>query len=207
MDSGKKNFKRSVLLVVALVAVLWIVFGLQQLGIVQSYQLGNIPRHLNGLPGIVFSPFLHGSVEHLVSNTLPVIVLLMALLNAYPRVAFLVLAFVHLVSGSLVWLLAPDTGVHIGISGIIYGLAFFLVASGFFRNDRTSIAIAIFTGLMYGGMVGGFFPEAGISWQSHLYGAISGVIIAYILRNRNLPPPHEFEFEKTEDDRHFFDEP
>lgn len=201
----KRGFVKSVVIVTSLVAILWAVFGLQQLEFIHTYQFGNIPRHIAGLKGIIFSPFLHGSVEHLVSNTIPVIVLLMALLNAYPRVAFTVLTFVHIVSGLLVWLLAPGTGVHIGISGIIYGLAFFLISSGFFRKDRTSVTIAIFTGLMYGGMVGGFMPEAGVSWQSHLYGALSGIAIAFFLRNKYLPPKHEFELEKTEDEKHFFD--
>ena len=199
------SFWKSVTAVLALVSVLWIVFLLQQFGIVDSNSYGNWPHHVEGLKGIIFSPFLHGSFEHLISNTLPILVLLTVLLNAYPRIAIPVLIFIHITSGALVWALAPDTGVHIGISGIIYGIAGFLIASGIFRKDRSSVAIAIFVTLMYGGMLIGFIPQQGISWQSHLYGALSGIFIAFVLRKKDLPPPHEFELEKAEEEKHFFD--
>lgn len=205
MAEEKMSFAKSLVLVFGLVAVLWIVFFLQYFGIINTDAYGNWPHHIEGLKGIIFSPFIHGSFEHLISNTLPILVLLMVLLNAYPSTALYVLVFIHITSGSLVWFLAPDNGVHIGISGIIYGIAAFLVASGWFRNDRTSVSIAIFVGLFYGGMVVGFIPEKGISWQSHLYGAISGVLIAFVFRKKDLPPPHEFELEKTEEEKHFFD--
>lgn len=201
------SFWRSIMLGFALVSVLWIVFALQLMGFINSFEYGNRPHDIHGLKGIIFSPFLHGSFEHLISNTLPILVLLTVLLNAYPRQALGVLIFVHLVSGSLVWYFSPIATVHIGISGIIYGIASFLVASGVFRKDRNSIAIAFFVALMYGGMIAGFIPQQGVSWQSHLYGAISGGLIAFLLRNYDLPPPHEFELEKPEEERHFFDRP
>ncbi|MCX6199023.1 MAG: rhomboid family intramembrane serine protease [Bacteroidetes bacterium] len=205
MAEEKMSFAKSVVLVFGLVAVLWIVFLLQYFGIINTDAYGNWPHHKEGLKGIIFSPFIHGSFEHLISNSLPIIVLLTVLLNAYPSTALYVLVFIHITSGSLVWCLAPDNGVHIGISGIIYGIAGFLVASGLFRKDRTSITIALFVALSYGSMVVGFIPEKGVSWQSHLYGAISGVLIAFVFRKKDLPPPHEFELEKTEDEKHFFD--
>lgn len=203
--SESRNFWRSVQIVMGLVAILWIVFLLTTFNIINPAYYGNWPRHTEGLKGIIFSPFIHGSMEHLISNTLPILVLLTVLLNAYPRVAFIVLIFVHIVSGALVWLFAPSTGIHIGISGIIYGIAAFLVASGVFRRDRTAITIAILVTLIYGGMVGGFIPMQGISWQSHLFGFISGLIIAFILRRVDVPPPHEFELEEKEPEVHFFD--
>jgi len=159
MAEEKNSFWKIVMIAFALVAVLWIVFLLQYFGIINTDKYGNWPKHIEGLKGIIFSPFLHGSFEHLISNTLPILVLLTVLLSAYPRIALPVLFFIHIVSGILVWMLAPPTGVHIGISGIIYGIASFLVASGIFRKDRGSVAIAIFVGLMYGGMIIGFIPK------------------------------------------------
>lgn len=206
MAQVKNRFWRSVVIVFALVSVLWVVQLLQFFKICDFSEYGNWPHHIEGLKGIIFSPFIHGSFEHLISNTLPILVLLLVLLNAYPSVALPVLIFIHLVSGTLVWLLAPDTGVHIGISGIIYGIATFLIASGIFRKDRTSVAIAIFVGLAYGGMVIGFLPKEGVSWQSHLYGALSGLIIAFIYRKRDLPPPTENELEEKPREGHFFEE-
>ncbi len=205
MSTEKNSFWLNILIVFALLSVLWIVQIAQYYLLVDLSSYGNWPHHIEGLKGIIFSPFIHGSFDHLASNTLPMLVLLTVLLNAYPRTALMVLVFVHLLSGILVWLFAPDTGVHIGISGIIYGIAAFLVASGIFRKDRTSVSIAILVGLVYGSMVWGFIPQHGISWQSHLYGTFSGVIIAFILRRRDLPEPTETELEKTEEDRHFFD--
>jgi len=205
MSSEKSAFWQNAMLVLGLVSVLWIVQIIQYLGLFDFTPYGNWPHHTAGLKGIIFSPFIHGSFDHLISNTLPIMILLTVLLNAYPRIALVVLVFIHLLSGLLVWLLAPDNGVHIGISGIIYGIAAFLVASGWFRRDRLSITIAIAVVLVYGSMVWGFIPQQGISWQSHLYGAISGGIIAYLLRNNHTPAPTEMELEKVDDDRHFFD--
>ena len=205
MAEEKISFWKSIVIVFGLLSVLWIVQIVQYLGLYDFSAYGNWPHHKEGLKGIIFSPFIHGNFEHLISNTLPMLVLLTVLLNAYPEVALFVLIFIHITSGSLVWLLAPDNGVHIGISGIIYGIAAFLIASGIFRKDRTSVSIAILVTLVYGGMVLGFIPKEGVSWQSHLYGAVSGVFIAFVLRRRNLPPPPEFDLEKPDEIKHFFD--
>ncbi len=205
MADNEISFWKSLRVVFGLVSVLWIVHIIQELGIYDFSPYANWPRHIEGLKGIIFSPFLHGSFEHLISNTLPILVLLTVLLNAYPRVALPTLVFIHLSSGLLVWLFAPTNTVHIGISGIIYGIATFLVASGVFRRDRNSMAIGIFVALLYGGMVFGFIPQPGISWQSHLYGALSGAFIAFVFRNYDLPQPTEIELEQIEPDGHFFD--
>ncbi len=202
----ENRFWLSIVVVSLLVAVLWVVFFLMQYNILNLDDYANWPRHREGLKGILVSPFIHGNLEHIISNTLPLMVLLAVLLNAYPRVAYLVLIFVHLLSGSLVWLFAPEWSHHIGASGVVYGIAFFLIASGFFRRDRISVSIAIMVTLAYGGMVAGFVPQPGMSWQSHLFGALSGVFIAFAVRRVDLPPPHPFELEKVEEDRHFFDE-
>ena len=205
MVEGKISFWKSVAIVLGLVSVLWVVQLVQFFGLYDFSGYGNWPQHKEGIKGILLSPFIHGSFEHLISNTLPILVLFTVLLNAYPKVALLVIAFIHLVSGTLVWMFAPDNGVHIGISGIIYGIACFLIASGLFRRDRSSTTIAILVTLVYGGMILGFLPKQGVSWQSHLYGALSGVAIAFFLRKRNLPPPHEFDLEKDNSEKHFFD--
>ncbi len=205
MAEEKNSFWRTVVIAFALVAVLWLVFLLQYTGMINTHEYGNQPHRLEGLKGIIFSPFLHGSFEHLISNTLPILVLLVALLNAYPRVAVFVLVFIHLVSGIMVWTFGQEYSNHIGISGIIYGIAAFLVASGLFRKDRNSAALAIFVALMYGGMILGFIPTDGVSWQSHLYGALCGAFIAIVFRNTDLPTPTEIELEQTEEEKHFFE--
>jgi membrane associated rhomboid family serine protease len=171
MADEKVSFRKSLSIVFALVSVLWVVQFLQYFGLYNFTGFANHPRHLDGLKGIIFSPFIHDaySLDHIISNTLPILVLLTVLINAYPRVAFIALVFIHLTSGLLVWLFAPSATYHIGISGIIYGIAAFLVASGIFRKDRTSITISILVVLIYGGMIGGILPAKGISWQSLLF--------------------------------------
>ncbi len=208
MSSDKNLFWQNVIVTFVLVAVLWVVELLQYAGGFDFSAYANHPRHLDGLYGIILSPFLHNpdSFDHIISNTLPLMVLLMVLLSAYTRVAVLVLVCIHLLSGIMVWLLAPENTYHIGASGVLYGIAAFLIASGLFRKDQTSVAIAIFVTLVYGGMVLGFIPQKGVSWQSHLYGALSGVLMAFVFRKKNLPPPHAFELEATEEHRHFFEE-
>ena len=205
MKDEKSVFWISILWVFGLLSVLWIVQFIQYFGLFDFGPYGNWPQHQAGLKGILFSPFIHGSFDHLISNTLPMMILLTVLLSAYPTIALPVLVFVHLLSGLLVWTFAPPNTVHIGISGIIYGIAAFLISSGIFRRDRTSVTIAILVTLIYGSMIWGFIPQPGVSWQSHLYGAISGLIIAYLLRKKDVPEPHENDLEATEDDKHFFE--
>ena len=131
--------------------------------------------------------------------------LFFVLINAYRQLAIVVLVSIHLLTGLLVWLFAPPYTSHIGISGIIYGMATFLVGSGLFRRNMNSLAIAMFIILMYGGMVEGFVPQPGISWQSHLFGAMVGFWLSFILRHyqrEELPP---ISTEISDDERHFFE--
>ena len=105
----------------------------------------------------------------------------------------------------MVWLFAPYGGSHIGISGIIYGIAGFLIGSGLFRKDRRSVSIAIVVTLLYGSMVGGFIPQEGVSWQGHLYGAVVGIVIAFFLRNIKLDDDDHRFTEPEEKEKHFFE--
>ena len=202
--SESKTFWRSIVFSIALISVLWIVKGYEWWSGSDWGNWGILPQHISGLKGIVFAPFLHVSFEHLASNTTAIFLLLVVLLNAYPTIAFQVLLFVHIVSGSLVWAFTFPDGYHIGISGIIYGVAAFLIALGIIRKDKASSAIAILVGLLYGSMAIGFFPKEGVSWQSHIWGAVSGIIIAFIYRKKDLPLEYDLE-DDTPEQEHFFD--
>lgn len=199
------QFKRSVRTVIAVLAALWLIFLGQYAGLVPTQLLGNRPQTMNGLIGIITSPLLHGSIEHLASNSLPLLVLLTALLNAYANVALLTVAIVYVGSGAVVWLTGSVGSIHIGFSGVVYGIAFFLISAGFMRKDKTSMGVALFTILLYGGLAEGFIPKDGISWQSHAAGAILGMVAAYILQNKYLLPPQPVEQVEPEDDRPFFE--
>lgn len=208
MKEERDIFWKNLLVVFTITAVLWFVFVLQKFFGFDFSAFGNRPHTLKGLTGIIFSPFIHGGFEHLVSNTLPFMVLFTVLLNGYPRVWLASLIFIHVISGILVWLFAPTRTIHIGISGIIYGMACFLIASGIFRKDRTSVSIAILVTIIYvvfGEMITGLLPKKGVSWQSHLFGSISGIVIAFILRRIDMPPLHEFYLEEHEEEKPFFE--
>lgn len=200
-----KAFWRRLFFAAVLVAVLWLVKAYEWWTATDLGNWGILPQHFIGLRGIIFAPFIHGSFEHLSSNTAAILLLLVVLLNAYPKIAFQVLLFVYLMSGFLVWTFTTPSGFHIGISGIIYGIASFLIASGVMRKDRTSTTIAILIALLYGSMAAGFFPKEGVSWQSHVWGAVSGIAVAFLYRNKELPI-EEIQQEPAAEKEHFFEE-
>ncbi len=143
---------------------------------------GIYPRTIEGLKGIILSPFLHGSFVHLISNTLPFFVLSTTLIFFYPKIYGRVLIAIFLLTGIGVWLIARPA-FHIGASGVIYGFAGFLIFSGLFRREFKSILISIAILIFYGGLVWGIFPGTlGVSWESHLVGGVVGALCAYVFR-------------------------
>ncbi len=152
-------------------------------GISLIYALGLYPRSLFGIVGIFTSPFVHGDFFHLFSNTVPFIILGGGILFFYPLLAKKVFLYIYLLTGMSVWLFARPS-YHIGSSGLIYGFAAFLFFSGIFRRDLKSIAVAIAVAFLYGGMVTGLFPAgAGVSFESHLLGAVVGSLCAFSYKN------------------------
>lgn len=167
-----------------MVFLMWLIYFIElQFGIELSV-FGILPRELLGLIGIIFSPLIHGSVLHLVSNTLPVLLLGVTLYFFYGNIARDVFLVCYFGTGLLVWLFAR-TSFHIGASGLIYGMAAFLFVSGVVRTEFRSIIIAIAVAVIYGSLVYGILPTIpGISWESHLFGALVGGTMAYLYRNR-----------------------
>jgi len=140
------------------------------------------PRDADGLIGIPAAPFLHLGFGHLISNTVPF--LTMGFVIAFKgamRVLF-VTAIVALVSGAGTWLVAPESTIHIGASGVVFGYATYLLSRGFFDRDVIEIVIGLAVGLIYGGvLLGGLIPQAGVSWQGHFFGAVGGLVAARAL--------------------------
>lgn len=173
---------------ILLIAVIWLVFGLDVVIPYQFTNLGIIPREISGMWGIVCAPFLHVNLTHIISNTLPLFVLTLMLLVFYEKQAFLVWVGIAIIGGSFVWLFAglfSDPSVHVGASGVIYGLVAFLVVSGIFQKSTTSILISFVVLIAYGSLIFGIFPSRPhISWQGHLFGALSGVLMAYAFKQK-----------------------
>lgn len=144
--------------------------------------LGILPRDAFGMVGIVFAPLLHGSYPHIMSNTVPLLFLGTSIYFFYPRIADKVMFYSYFLTGTLVWLLGnlfSRPSLHIGASGLIYGLAFFLIFFGFFRKDFKSLLISIVVIVLYGSLFYGLVPlESGISYESHFFGALTGVGLA-----------------------------
>ena len=143
---------------------------------------GVVPRKFSGLVGIVATPFLHANLEHLISNTVPLAVLLMLLAGSRAE-SWEVVAMIAFLSGLLLWIFGRPA-VHIGASGLISGLTAFLILSGFLESRLIPLLIALLVGFLYGGsLVLGILPRLGstISWDGHLCGAIAGGLVAYVL--------------------------
>ncbi|MCW3125482.1 MAG: rhombosortase [Bacteroidetes bacterium] len=207
MKSERNIVLTNLAITLGITAVLWIVWVLDVTLHLDLPQYGIIPHSGIGLRGIIFSAFIHDNrnIWHILSNTLPFMVLFFVLISAYRELALVVLITIHLMSGFLVWMYAPTNTIHIGISGIIYGIAAFLVGSGFFRRDIVSLGIAVLVSLIYGGMAVGFFSQDGVSWQSHVFGALVGLMLSFILRHYHRRPLLDIEKEEPEDERHFFE--
>lgn len=162
-----------------------------------SLLIGIYPRSEKGILGIFTAPFVHGSWSHLYSNLIPLFILGTILHTYYTKFANEASFIIYLLTGFWVWLGARQTW-HIGASGVVYGLAFFLFWSGVFRfkKDKIATQIAFFVTFFYIGMLEGIFPGLkGISWESHLFGGIAGTVVAFFYRNSHLPPPN-YEWEK-----------
>jgi membrane associated rhomboid family serine protease len=169
------------------VALLWGIHLLDWLLPVNLNSFGIIPRTTRGLIGIAASPLLHANLFHLIGNTVPLLALGLILISFYDEVAFGVIGVIIVVGGSLVWILGR-TANHIGASGVIYGIAAFLIAYGIIKKKILSILIAAIVVFVYGGsMVTGLLPfQSYISWEGHLFSAAAGVLAAYMYSQRPL---------------------
>lgn len=146
---------------------------------------GIAPRDVDALDGILWAPLLHGGFAHLAANTLPFVVFgFLVLANGIGR--FLaVTAVIWLLGGLGVWLVAPDGTVHVGMSGVIFGWLTYLLVRGFFARSGTQIVLAVVVFLIWGGVLWGVLPgQAGVSWQGHLFGALAGVVAAWLIARR-----------------------
>jgi membrane associated rhomboid family serine protease len=192
MDADSKKFKNSIYISLTFVVILWCIKYVEFALHYDFARFGIHPRHLSGVLGIFTGPLIHGDFSHLASNTLPLLILVIGLFYFYQKVALEVVLWIYFMTGFWVWIAAREA-YHIGASGLVYGLVSFLFFSGIFRRDTASIAISLIVVFLYGGMFYGILPiSEQISWESHILGAIAGILCAFYFRLKTPIPKFQW---------------
>lgn len=182
MDKSFKTILNTVRFSTILIVIIWIVHIYKYSSGSSLRSLGVYPREWDGFIGIFTSPLVHGSWEHLISNSIPLFVTTTLIHFFYKRVALSSFFLIYIITGFSVWLFGRSV-YHIGASGVVYGLISFIFWSGVFRRNLKSIVLALIVIILYSGYLGGIVPnKEGISWESHLLGGLVGIVIAFVLK-------------------------
>ena len=201
-QSDKTNWFYGLMMPAIYLTIIWGIFLLEHFQGYDFAEFGLAPREPSGLIGIVTMHFLHGSWDHILGNSSAIAVLLWGLFYFYRRLAFQVMLLTMFMTGLYLWLFG-NPGFHIGASGLIYGLAAFLGISGFIRRRTELLAVSLIVVFLYGGMVWWVFPiDPTISWQGHLFGALSGIILSFYYKKRGPQrPKYQWEIDEIEEQR------
>jgi membrane associated rhomboid family serine protease len=181
------------------VLLLWIVYWVEIRFGFDFDKNGIFPRTFSGLQGVFFSPFIHSDLEHLYNNSLPLLVLLAALQFFYAKQSFAVIGFGILFSGILTWLIGRSS-YHIGASGLIYVLVSFIFVKGILTRYYRLVALSLAVIMLYGGILWFAFPKVDdtISWEGHLAGLITGVVLSFVYNTPQFKNPIKYEWETAD---------
>ena len=202
-----KRLKYSLIYTIIFILILWFVKFYEYSLSISLVEYGVLPLKARGLLGIVLSPLIHGDFKHLISNSVPLIVLLTALFYFYKDNAWLIFFVIYFSVGILVWLIGRDA-YHIGASGVVYGLVSFHFFTGIFSKRKEFVAISLIIVFMYGSLIWGIIPlttDSNVSWEGHLMGFIIGIILALIYYRTIIIPPEEDEEELEHAFENFYD--
>lgn len=196
MSSPQFKYSNSIILYpLMIIFSIWLVFWYQVRIDHGIKSFGIRPQKIEGLTGIFTSPFLHGDIGHIYNNSIPLFVLSLALFYFYKKIAWKIILYGILLSGLLTWLIAAN-GNHIGASGLIYVLVSFIFFKGIFAKHYRLIALSLIVIFLYGSMIWYVFPiKAGMSWEGHLSGLITGFIFALIFR-KQVAKPERYKWEQ-----------
>jgi len=194
-EQARLNFALAARIAFGFVVLVWLIH-LMNWGLdLDPGPFGIRPREISGLPGVFLAPLVHGSFEHLIANSLPLLVLGTAMLFLYPASALRALPLLYFGPGIAVWLFGRAS-VHLGASGLVYGLVSYVFVAGLLRRDRRAIASSLVVCFMYGSLTWGVVPTPrGVSWETHLAGALIGVVLALALRHLDRPPLKRYVWE------------
>ena len=202
----KRIFFHSMIFPGAFVIAFWLVEFTKRTLALDLVRLGIYPLHLKGLPGILLAPFIHSGFNHLISNSIPFFILFFALIYFYRRISYRIFLMLYILSGLTVWLSGREAW-HIGASGVVYAMASFHFVSGIIRNDVRLLTMSVVVVFLYGGLIWGIFPiNPAISWEGHLWGAVSGIILALYYRQYRIRRD-KFDWEEEEEMKSEANEP
>lgn len=197
----KNHFFRSLSKSTVLILLIVLAFVINDVFTLGWNNYGLEPRSLQKFYGIFTMPFLHGDVEHLFSNSIPLFVLTFGLFYFFRGKSAIILLMTYLLTGIFTWSIGRS-GNHIGASGILYGLVFFLVTISLIKQERSLMSFSLIVIFLYGSIVWGFFPQLfpdkNISWEGHLSGAITGILLAWFYRKEG--PVKKVYFEEEEEE-------
>jgi membrane associated rhomboid family serine protease len=180
-----RTARRQIVLLGGILTVMWIIFAINNLSGGALNQFGVLPRSSVGLRGLLLSPLIHERLDHVVANSIPFAALGWMVLLRDARHFVPVTGLAMLGSGLFAWMLGAPGSVHIGASGVLFGYLGFLILSGWYARGLLSIAISLLVIALWGGVVLGAMPgDAGVSWQSHLGGLLTGMVTARSYRTR-----------------------
>ncbi len=188
-----------------LVLLIWIVYWFEIKFNMNFTSYGIYPQKIEGLKGILFSTFIHSGIKHLFNNSIPLLLLSMALFYFYREISKPVILYGILITGLLTWIIGRPS-YHIGASGLVYVLASFLFFKGIFSKYYRLVALSLSVVFVYGSLVWGLFPgKTGMSWEGHLSGFLVGLILALVYRTKIITKPkYDWEREDYEEDNDEF---
>jgi membrane associated rhomboid family serine protease len=194
----KKKFYHSLVFPTFFLFLIWFT-RFTEVGLQTSFvRYGIFPQKLDGLIGILSAPLIHADIKHLTDNSVPFFLLSLAIFYFYREIAYKIFFSIYFISGILVWVVGREA-YHIGASGLIYGFASFLFFSGVLRKNMNLLAISLLVTFLYGSMIWGILPyDYKISWESHLMGALSGILLAAFYRDQG-PQRKRYSWEDEEE--------
>lgn len=198
----KKKFISSLIFPAGFIILIWLIKICEIMFNLDFTKLGVFPGSIQGIPGILFGPMIHANINHLLSNSLPVLLLATGIIYFYRNSSYKVIVIIYLGTGILDWFFARKA-YHIGASGLIYGFVTFLFFSGVIRRDTRAIALALIVTFLYGSIIWGVLPlDSSISWESHLFGSLLGIFCAFMFRGSDPAVKYDWEnegFKENED--------
>ena len=200
MREEQKRFLHSLIFPVFFLVVIWLVKIVEILLNLDFAFLGIFPLKTKGLTGIITAPLIHSDLEHLIANSIPVLILGTGVFYFYNKIAYKVFFLSYIIANVWIWFGARQA-YHIGASGLVYSFAAFLFVSGVIRKNVKLMAISLLVVFLYGSMIWGVLPiQPHISWESHLMGAIAGLILAIYYKDRGpARRTYSWEFEDETD--------